>query len=84
MNTLFDRLYFLTGLNFKDLSTFNLDFILFFSQKLIIKNYFDGFFINTLLNSTISNYYASDIFTKNSKIMSLCAIKVPYNNFSLN
>lgn len=39
--------------------------------------YFYGFkkFHNILFNTFINNYYASDFFVKNSKIMSFCALK---------
>jgi hypothetical protein len=39
--------------------------------------YFYGFrkFQNTLFNSYINNYYASDFFVRNSKTMSFCALK---------
>ena len=53
------------------------------NKKLLNKKYsgyisfFYGFnkFQNTLFNSFINNYYASDFYVKNSKIMSFCALK---------
>jgi len=43
---------------------------------------FDNLFYNSLLNRTVVNYYSSDIFSRNSKIMSLCALKIVITNFS--
>jgi len=54
-----------------------------------IKNYNLYYFtdklklINTLINKVFINYYASDIFTKNSKIMSLAALKIKITSFSV-
>jgi hypothetical protein len=53
------------------------------NKKVLNKKYNDyifypfGFnkFQNTLFNTFINNYYASDFFVKNSKIMSFCALK---------
>ena len=53
------------------------------NKKLLNKKYNDliiffyGFnkFQNTLFNTFINNYYASDFYVKNSKIMSFCALK---------
>jgi len=42
----------------------------------------DNLFINSVINRSINNYYSSDLFSKNSKVMSLCSLKVVSNNFS--
>jgi NADH-quinone oxidoreductase chain G len=39
-------------------------------------------FNNTILSKSVLNYYATDVFTKNSKILSICASKSPFNSFS--
>jgi len=43
--------------------------------------FFDNLLYNTLINRVINNYYSSDMFSRNSKIMSICATKVLSNNF---
>jgi hypothetical protein len=70
------------------LSSENFSFELFYhtgysKKKLVNKKYKDFLFFingykkfqNTLFNTFINNYYASDFFLKNSKIMSFCALK---------
>ena len=46
----------------------------------MIDNFFKNKFLNTLLYRVINNYYSSDFFLKNSKVMSLTAIKT-YSQF---
>ena len=46
----------------------------------ILDYYYYNKFLNTLFNRYINNYYSSDFFSKNSKIMSFCAIKT-YTKF---
>jgi len=41
----------------------------------IINNFFNNKFLNTLFIRNINNYYSNDFFLRNSKIMSLSAIK---------
>lgn len=41
----------------------------------IINNFFKNKFLNTLFTRNINNYYSNDFFLRNSKIMSLSAIK---------
>jgi NADH-quinone oxidoreductase subunit G len=43
--------------------------------SLILNNIYINKFYNTLFNRTINNYYSNDFFLRNSKIMSLSAIK---------
>jgi len=62
-------------INFNAISLFHLNYVL----SLIS----DNLLFNTLISRTINNYYSSDIFSKNSKIMSLCSIKLFYSNFSI-
>lgn len=53
------------------------------NKKLLNKKYDDNIFYfvgfnkfqNTLFNTFINNYYASDFYVKNSKVMSFCALK---------
>lgn len=39
--------------------------------------------INTLFSKLIYNYYNTNIYSKNSKVMSLCATKIAFSTFSL-
>jgi len=48
----------------------------------VLLSFYDYLFYNTVINRAIDNYYTSDIFSKNSKIMSACALKVVLSNFS--
>ncbi len=41
-----------------------------------------GYYINTLLNKVVHNYYAMDLFSKNSRIMALCALRTFSVSFS--
>ena len=38
-------------------------------------------FINSIISQIINNYYQTDIFCRNSKIMSLCSTKMVIKNF---
>lgn len=40
------------------------------------------YFVNSLFSRVFSNYYNTDNFTDNSKIMSICFLKTPHSNFS--
>jgi len=42
---------------------------------IILDKFFKNKFFNTLFFRSINNYYANDFFLRNSKIMSLSAIK---------
>ena len=48
----------------------------------LILNY--NFFSNTIIPRSINNYYSSDYLVKNSKVMSMCAVKAFSGNFSNN
>jgi hypothetical protein len=37
--------------------------------------------INSIISQIINNYYQTDIFCRNSKIMSLCSTKIIIKNF---
>jgi hypothetical protein len=39
-------------------------------------------FNNSILSKSVLNYYATDAFAKNSKILSICASKLPFHSFS--
>lgn len=54
-----------------------------FNYKLTNKNkvLFNYKLNNTLFNLDIINYYMSDIFCKNSKLIGLCASKIKFSNF---
>jgi len=43
----------------------------------------DNLLFNTVFNRTVNNYYSLDMFSKNSKVMSLCSIKIIFSNFSI-
>jgi hypothetical protein len=51
-----------------------LQFVKFFYNKLK--------FINSILSQIINNFYQTDIFCRNSKIMSLCSTKNIIKNFT--
>jgi hypothetical protein len=78
---------------FLTLEDFFLNFFFYYGYKkkliepnnnLIFSNILNSFYknkmLNTLFNRYINNYYSSDYFLKNSKIMSFCAIKT-YTKF---
>ena len=48
--------------------------------SIILKNIFKNKFLNILFNRSINNYYFSDFVVKNSKVMSLSALKT-YTQF---
>jgi len=80
LNYLVKRLYSLTALPFEYI---NFNVMPLFYLNYLIGLISDNLLFNTVINRTINNYYASDMFSKNSKIMSLCSIKVSFFNFSI-
>jgi len=78
-----ERLQFISGLNLS-VSTFTLSAFNPFLSNLAALNSFDSSLYNSVINRTINNYYSSDMFSKNSRVMSLCAIKTVITNFSTN
>lgn len=44
-------------------------------------NFYNFFFFNSIFYTVINNYYASDIYSKNSKILTIMSKKIIYNNF---
>lgn len=66
------RLRFLSGLNSSSalFSTPTLNINTFIADA------FDVMFINSVINRTVTNYYTSDMFSRNSRVISLCAVKI--------
>jgi hypothetical protein len=46
--------------------------------------FFRNKLVNSLFSKLIHNYYSNNIYSKNSKVMSLCATKVSFSTFSFN
>lgn len=68
--------YFLNEL--VNIEFFSFDFLLIYEfYSLFIFSFFNSIFIRA-----IHNYYSFDIFSKNSRTLSLCAIKVKFHNFN--
>lgn len=74
------RLKFLTGLNLN----FKLDLIVPYLLIKLNKIQVINKFCNGLFNKSIQNYYSTDVFTRNSKVMSLCSLKSLNLSFSKN
>lgn len=74
----------ISGVNYKNFFFFNI------SSKvgLYLMSSFSKVYIfkvmNTLLSRSVNNYYSSDFFVKNSRVMSMAALKILNNNFSVN
>lgn len=70
LNEFFSIFFYFLGYNKKS-KNLEIDFI--FNLKIFIdvKNKF----LNTIFNRFINNYYSTDFFLKNSKVMALCASK---------
>ncbi len=83
-----DNLYYyffnISGIELNKKYLFNSNDFIFFYSYLNSNSFYDGFFINTLLNRTVNNYYSSDFFIRNSKIMSIAAMRTSPVNFSQN
>lgn len=84
LKNIFQRSFFLLGLNLQSFVVSNMHNLIFFSKIHFTKFSHKFFFINSLINTYINNYYSTDIFSKNSKILSLQAIKAYKFNFSVN
>jgi len=54
---------------------------LYFNNYLFNINFNNNLFINSIFASVINNYYSSDIYSKNSKILTIMSKKINYNNF---
>jgi hypothetical protein len=52
--------------------------------NLFLFNVRKNFFFNSLFHRVVNNYYFTDIFTNNSRVLSICALKSYKNNFSAN
>lgn len=78
------RLQYISGLNITKLNKFDVDSISPFYLNLFSSSNNKFFFINSLLARSVNNYYSSDFFVKNSRIMSMCALKTFSGNFSTN
>lgn len=60
-------------------------------KDLFIKSFFNlfnfnfkvKFVFNSLFHRVVNNYYSTDIFTQNSRILSICALKTYKNKFSI-
>jgi|APCry4251928276_1046603.scaffolds.fasta_scaffold261114_2 hypothetical protein len=52
--------------------------------NLFLLNNHKSFFFNSLFHRVVNNYYFTDIFTNNSRVLSICALKSYKNNFSVN
>ena len=81
-NNIHNYFFEISGINLNKKYIFNINDFIYLYSYLGSNNFFDGFFINSLLNRTINNYYASDFFVKNSKIMSITAMRIMPLNFS--
>lgn len=75
-----DNFFFLSGINL----TKNFKLNSFFKNDFFNFKIHDYFFINSIFNRTVNNYYSSDYFVKNSKVMSISAMKVNNTIFSKN
>lgn len=83
VDSLSNKLLNISGLNIqKPLNHDNNLFAPFYARLINPVN--KGFFINSVLNRVINNYYSTDIITKNSKVMSMSALKTFTGNFSQN
>jgi len=71
-NQKFDHLI---GYNIKSQAETNLYYENLF--KFFVKNKL----INSILSPVIGNYYSTDIYVRNSKIMGLCSLKIKNPNF---
>jgi hypothetical protein len=55
---------------------------LYFNNIIYNINYYSFQFINSIFYSIINNYYSSDIYSKNSKILTIMSKKINYKNFN--
>lgn len=51
-------------------------------EKLLM-NFCKSMFLNSIFSRAFNDYYNSDLFSRNSKVLSLCFTKLPISNFSL-
>jgi hypothetical protein len=54
---------------------------LYFNNNFFNINFYYFQFLNSIFFSTINNYYANDIYSKNSKILTIMSKKIDYLNF---
>lgn len=54
---------------------------LYFNNSLFNINFYNLFLVNSIFYSVIINYYSSDIYSKNSKILTIMSKKINYKNF---
>jgi len=54
----------------------------YFNNKLFNLNYYYYYYFNSIFYAVINNYYSSDIYSKNSKVMTILSKKIIYKNFS--
>lgn len=77
------RIKLLSGFFYNNYLTFCLSgFIPVFGVLFLNNHIHDCFFVNSLFNRVVNNYYFTDGYSKNSRIMSLSAIKLEVLNFS--
>lgn len=55
-----------------------------FMANLFLFNSHKSFFFNSIFHRIVNNYYFTDIYTNNSRVLSICALKSYKNNFSTN
>lgn len=82
LNFLSNRLNFLSGFNLKLSLKFDLNSFIPFFFKTSYFLFNDISFLNTCFDRVINNYYSTDMFSKNSKILSLQAMDSFGLNFS--
>lgn len=76
------RLNNISGILLSKTSKFNSSAVSPYYLDLLIALSKNNFFVNSLFSRSINNYYSSDYFIKNSRIMSMCALKTFAGNFS--
>jgi len=81
LSYLSDRLSLISGY-ILSVKSFYLVAYAFFFPHLVLTKAFNNILLNSVINRSINNYYSSDMYSKNSKVMSLCAVKIVSSNFS--
>lgn len=84
LNSVSSRFYNLTGIYLNKNNYFDINNVTPIYLNLLLSLNNSGIFFNSIINRSINNYYSSDFFIKNSKIMSMCALKTFSGNFSNN
>jgi len=54
----------------------------FFFPHFILTKAFNSALLNSVIYRSVNNYYSAEMYSKNSKVMSLCAVKIASVNFS--